>query len=56
MADTSPDLWCLIEGDTSTFSVKASDVSIYELKKMIRKEAEVKPPAHKLCLWKVRCF
>jgi Crinkler effector protein N-terminal domain len=63
MADTSPDLWCLIEGDTRPFSVKASDVSIDELKKMIKEEAKVAInsqsraiDAYKLDLWKVRCF
>jgi hypothetical protein len=58
MVDTSFILWCLIEGQINHFSVAATDVSIKvaELKTMIKQVAEVDHPAHKLNLWKVRCF
>ena len=55
MADTFPQLWCLIEGDTRPFLV-TSGVSIYELKTTIIREARIDLPAYKLELWKVRCF
>ena len=62
MADTSPELWCLIEGDTRPFSVTvSSSVSTSKLKRMIKQEKEnnsrVKSiDALDLILWKVRYF
>ncbi len=57
MTNTARELWCLIEGTTTPFSVTASpDVDIDELKKMIQREIKVDLPAYTLNLWKVRYF
>jgi len=56
MADTAPELWCLIEGDTIPFSVPASDVFIARLKEMIKEKSPLfrSVYAMNLVLWKPR--
>jgi len=57
MANTARELWCLIEGTTTPFSIDISlDASIDKLKKMIQQEIKVDIPAYKFKLWKVRYF
>ncbi len=57
MANTARELWCLIEGTTTPFSIDISlDASIDKLKKMIQREIKVDLPAYTLNLWKVRYF
>jgi hypothetical protein len=60
MSDTTYELWCLVEGDKTPFSIIApSTTFIAELQKMIKKEksnALKRFDASSLLLWKARYF
>jgi hypothetical protein len=60
MSETTYELWCLVEGDNTPFSIIASSTTfIGELPKMIKKEksnALQRFDASSLLLWKVRYF
>ena len=62
MANTARELWCLIEGTTTPFSIDISlDASIDKLKGMIKQKNKnnrlfQRVDALNLILWKVRYF
>ena len=57
MSDTSYNLWCLVEGENTPFLVTApSNILIGRLKERIQETIKTGIRAHKLELWKVRCF
>ena len=55
MSDGTYDIWCLLEGENTPFSVAVlPTISIDKLKNLIKEKALIHAAAHRLTLWKVR--